>query len=157
MIAYLQQLSYWDWLAFGTVLLILEVFGAGGYLLWIGIAAAAVGALTYLLPQLPWAWQFFAFAVLSVLTAVFWWQRQRSAARPSDAPDLNRRGSELLGRSFTLHEAIVGGRGKIRAGDSLWLVSGPDLPAGSEVRVTGQDGVVLQVTPSTTNGRHSGN
>ena len=41
---YLQHLSFWDWLAFGTVLLILEVFGAGGYLLWIGVAAAAVAA-----------------------------------------------------------------------------------------------------------------
>ena len=42
---YLQHLSFWDWLAFGTVLLILEVFGAGGYLLWIGLAAAAVGRI----------------------------------------------------------------------------------------------------------------
>lgn len=32
-----------DWLALGTVLLILEVFGAGGYLLWMGITL------------LPWA------------------------------------------------------------------------------------------------------
>ena len=116
---YLQHLSFWDWLAFGTVLLILEVFGAGGYLLWIGLAAAAVGLLTYLLPDLPWAWQFFAFALLSLLTAVFWWRRQRSAAKPSDVPGLNRRGSEFLGRTFVLHEAIVGGRGKIKAGDTL--------------------------------------
>lgn len=122
---YLQHLSFWDWLAFGTVLLILEVFGAGGYLLWIGLAAAAVGLLTYLLPDLPWAWQFFAFALLSLLTAVFWWRRQRSAAKPSDVPGLNRRGSEFLGRTFVLHEAIVGGRGKIKAGDTLWLVTGP--------------------------------
>ena len=43
--AFLQHLSFWDWLALGTVLLILEVFGAGGYLLWIGMAAAAVGVL----------------------------------------------------------------------------------------------------------------
>ena len=142
---YLQHLSFWDWLAFGTVLLILEVFGAGGYLLWIGLAAAAVGLLTYLLPDLPWAWQFFAFALLSLLTAVFWWRRQRSAAKPSDVPGLNRRGSEFLGRTFVLHEAIVGGRGKIRAGDTLWLVSGPELPAGAEVRVIGQDGVLLKV------------
>ncbi len=142
---YLQHLSFWDWLAFGTVLLILEVFGAGGYLLWIGLAAAAVGLLTYLLPDLPWAWQFFAFALLSLLTAVFWWRRQRSAAKPSDVPGLNRRGSEFLGRTFVLHEAIVGGRGKIKAGDTLWLVSGPELPAGREVRVTGQDGVLLKV------------
>jgi hypothetical protein len=142
---YLQHLSFWDWLAFGTVLLILEVFGAGGYLLWIGLAAAAVGLLTYLLPDLPWAWQFFAFALLSLLTAVFWWRRQRSAAKPSDVPGLNRRGSEFLGRTFVLHEAIVGGRGKIKAGDTLWLVTGPELPAGREVRVIGQDGVLLKV------------
>lgn len=142
---YLQNLSFWDWLAFGTVLLILEVFGAGGYLLWIGLAAAAVGLLTYLLPDLPWAWQFFAFALLSLLTAVFWWRRQRSAAKPSDVPGLNRRGSEFLGRTFVLHEAIVGGRGKIKAGDTLWLVSGPELPAGAEVRIIGQDGVLLKV------------
>lgn len=142
---YLQNLSFWDWLAFGTVLLILEVFGAGGYLLWIGLAAAAVGLLTYLLPDLPWAWQFFAFALLSLLTAVFWWRRQRSAAKPSDVPGLNRRGSEFIGRTFVLHEAIVGGRGKIKAGDTLWLVSGPELPAGAEVRVIGQDGVLLKV------------
>ena len=37
---YLQNLSFWDWLAFGSVLLILEVFGVGGYLLWTGLAAA---------------------------------------------------------------------------------------------------------------------
>ncbi len=145
---YLQHLSFWDWLAFGTLLLILEVFGAGGYLLWIGVAAASVGVLTYLMPGLPWALQFILFGVLSVLTAVLWWRRQRSAAKPSDQPGLNRRGSELLGRQFVLHEAISGGRGKIKAGDSLWLVTGPDLPAGSAVKVVGQDGVLLKVEAS---------
>jgi membrane protein implicated in regulation of membrane protease activity len=141
----LQHLSYWNWLAVGTLLLILEVFGAGGYLLWIGLAAASVGVLTFLLPELPWALQFILFGVLSVLTAVLWWRRQRSAAKPSDQPALNRRGSELLDRQFVLHEAIPEGRGKVLAGDSLWLVSGPDLPAGTRVRVTGQDGVILKV------------
>lgn len=144
----LQHLSYWNWLAVGTLLLILEVFGAGGYLLWIGLAAASVGVLTFLFPELPWALQFILFGVLSVLTAVLWWRRQRSAAKPSDQPGLNRRGSELLGRQFVLHEAIHDGRGKVKAGDSLWLVSGPDLPAGSKVRVTGQDGVILKVEAS---------
>ena len=142
---YLQHLSFWDWLAVGTLLLILEVFGAGGYLLWIGMAAAAVGILTYLFPALPWALQFLLFGLFSVLSAVLWWRRQRTAAKPSDQPGLNDRGSELLGRQFVLHEGISGGRGKIKAGDSLWLVSGPDLPAGSRVKVVGQEGVLLKV------------
>ena len=107
--------------------------------------AAIVGALLYLFPELPWAWQLLLFGCLSILTAVFWWRRQRAAAKPSDQPGLNQRGSELQGRQFVLHEAIVGGRGKIKAGDSLWLVTGPDLPAGTPIKVVGQDGVLLKV------------
>ncbi len=145
MIEYLQHLSPWQWLAFGTLLLILEVFGAGGYLLWIGVAAAGVALAGFLFPALPWALQFVLFGVLSILTAVYWWRRQRSGRSPSEQPGLNQRGQEFLGRRFALHEAIVDGRGKIKAGDSLWLVIGPDLPQGSEVRVVGQDGVLLRV------------
>lgn len=144
MVHYLQNLSYWDWLAFATILLILEVFGAGGYLLWMGVAAACVALLNYLMP-LPWAWQFILFGMLSIATAVLWWRRQRSAAKPAEQSGLNRRGSELIGRSFQVHEAIQDGRGKIRVGDGLWLARGPDLPAGSTVRVIGQDGVILIV------------
>lgn len=145
MLEYLHNLSFWDWLALGSLLLIFEVFGVGGYLLWTGLAAALVGLLTYLFPSLPWTWQFVLFGSLSILTAVLWWRRQRAAAKPSDQPGLNQRGSELQGRQFVLHEAIIDGRGKIKAGDSLWLVTGPDLPAGSAIKVIGQDGVLLKV------------
>jgi membrane protein implicated in regulation of membrane protease activity len=145
MLSFLHQLTFWDWLALGTVLLIFEVFGAGGYLLWVGIAAAGVGLITFLLPQTPWALQFILFAVLSILSAVLWWKRQRTAAKPSDQPGLNMRGSELLGKEFELFEPISSGRGKIKAGGSMWLVSGPDMPSGSKVRVIGQDGVILRV------------
>jgi membrane protein implicated in regulation of membrane protease activity len=142
---FLQHLSFWDWLGLGTVLLILEVFGAGGYLLWIGVAAAAVGILTFIFADMPWTVQFLLFALLSVLTAVYWWRRQRSVVRPSDQPGLNMRGQELIGRTFMVHDAIVDGRGKIKVGDGVWIVIGPDAPIGSQVRVVGQDGAILRV------------
>lgn len=142
---WLNELSYWDWLALGMVLLILEMFGAGGYLLWIGIAAAAVGILTFITPEMGWTLQLLLFAVFAVLTAVYWWYRQRSAARPSDQPGLNMRGQELIGHAFTVQQAIVDGRGKIKVGDSVWIVVGPDTPAGSRVKVVSQDGAVLRV------------
>jgi membrane protein implicated in regulation of membrane protease activity len=39
---------------------------------------------------------------------------------------------------------ISAGRGKIKAGDTLWLVVGDDLPAGTPVRVIDRDGDLLQ-------------
>ena len=143
--AFMQHLSFWDWLALGTILLILEVFGAGGYLLWVGMAAAIVGVLTFLIPDLSWEVQLLLFGLLSVLTALYWWKRQRSAASASDQPTLNLRGQELIGKTFVVHEAIVGGRGKIKVADGVWMAKGPDTPAGSRVRVIGQEGVVIQV------------
>ena len=143
MAEYLQTLAIWDWLAFAALLLIVEVLGTAGYFLWFGTAAAMVGLLLLALPQLSWIWQFIAFALLSLVVALLWWRRLRRL--PSSASGLNQRGSELLGGEYLLQEAISGGRGKIKAGDSYWLVSGPDLAKGQRVKVIGQQGTVLQV------------
>lgn len=146
--AFLQHLSFWDWLALGTVLLILEVFGAGGYLLWIGMAAAAVGVLTFVLPSLPWEMQFLLFGLLSIGTALYWWRRQQSAVRESDQPNLNLRGQELIGKTYVVFEAIIDGRGKIKVADGVWIARGPDAVPGSRVRVISQQGTILLVEPA---------
>ena len=142
---FLQHLSYWDWLALGTVLLILEVFGAGGYLLWVGIAGIIVGVLTFLIPEMSWTLQLPLFGVLAILTAVYWWRRQRGSVESGDQPNLNRRGHELIGRTFVVQQAIVERRGKIKVGDSVWMAVGPDAAVGTPVRVTAQNGTVLSV------------
>lgn len=142
---FLQDLNFWDWLALGTVLLILEVFGAGGYLLWVGIAGIIVGVLTFLIPEMSWTLQLPLFGVLAILTAVYWWRRQRGSVESGDQPNLNRRGHELIGRTFVVQQAIVEGRGKIKVGDSVWMAVGPDAAVGTPVRVTAQNGTVLSV------------
>ena len=63
----------------------------------------------------------------------------------SDQPDLNRRPVQLVGRIVALEEAIVHGRGKARVGDTVWVVEGPDAPAGARVRVIEARGTVLLV------------
>ncbi|RON11891.1 NfeD family protein [Pseudomonas frederiksbergensis] len=141
----MELFSFWSWLALGTLLLILEVFGAGGYLLWIGMAAAAVGVLTFVIPGLPWELQVLLFAIFSILTALYWWRRQRSVVRVSDQPNLNLRGQELIGKVFVVSEAIVDGRGKIKVADGVWMARGPDTASGSRVRVVGQQGAILLV------------
>ena len=63
----------------------------------------------------------------------------------TDQPDLNRRSVQLVGRVGVVEEAIAHGRGRVRIGDTLWLVEGPDAPAGAQVRVKAAQGAVLQV------------
>jgi membrane protein implicated in regulation of membrane protease activity len=93
----------------------------------------------------PLVGQVALFAVLSVLAVYIsrtWFQRHPIG---SDAPLLNQRAQTYVGKSYVLDQAIVNGRGKIRIGDTHWLVSGPDLAIGATVRVTGERDGVLTV------------
>ena len=44
-------------------------------------------------------------------------------------------------------QAIEGGSGRVRCGDSEWLAHGPDAEPGSRLTVTGSQGAVLIVEP----------
>ena len=142
--SFVHNLPYY-WLALGALLLILEMFGTGFYLLWIGIAALVVGALSFIAPWLAWPVQCLLFAGLSLVTTVLWWKRQRRVNTTSGQPGLNMRGQELVGRVFLVSQAIVNGSGKIKAGDTVWMVTGPDAAVGTQVRVVGQNGTILKV------------
>ena len=72
-----------------------------------------------------------------------WIANPRTSA--SDEPDLNRRGSQYVGRVVALDSAIETGRGRVRLGDTVWTVEGPDLPESTPVRIVGSDGAVLRV------------
>ena len=58
---------------------------------------------------------------------------------------LNDPGAALVGRIGVVEEAIVGGRGRLTIGGTIWSVQGPDLPAGTRVKITGSQGTVLVV------------
>lgn len=85
-----------------------------------------------------------AILVVDILSDIWLHRVGRSHAAE---PSLNARGHHLCGRVAVLEQAIAGGRGRIRIGDSAWSVTGPDLPVGTTVRVTGCQGVVLTVEP----------
>ncbi len=140
------ELGPWNWVVLGLVLMIFEVAAPGIFFLWFGIAALIVGALALLFGEalgLHWQVQVILFLVLSII-AVFIGRRLIGATDVvSDEPLLNRRAEQLIGHVVTLEEATVNGRGRARVGDSLWRVTGPDLAAGTRVRITGIDHGVL--------------
>ena len=63
-------------------------------------------------------------------------------------PFLNRRSEALVGRVCTLEKPIVDGEGVVRVDDTVWRVTGPDMPAGTHVRIVGADGASLSVGPA---------
>jgi membrane protein implicated in regulation of membrane protease activity len=143
-IAFLTANPGWSWMITAAVLFALDVMAPGFFLLWFGAAAAVVGLLVFAAP-IAFTWQVLAFcgvSVLSVLLGRALWGGSRGV---SDKPLLNQRARQLIGRDFVLATPIRSGRGRITAGDSLWSVKGPDMPAGTSVRVVDADGTVLIV------------
>jgi membrane protein implicated in regulation of membrane protease activity len=51
----------------------------------------------------------------------------------------------LVGRIFTLEKPIIDGNGTVRIDDTIWRVAGPDVPAGSRVKIVQADGASLTV------------
>ena len=133
------------WAVVALLLLAAETLAPGAFMLWLGFAAAAVFVLVLVVPGLPVLAQVVAFLALSVLSIQIYRIRFRGRVRQSDQPMLNRRAEQLIGRVVPLESAIVNGSGRVQIADAYWDVSGPDLPAGSVVRVVAVDGMTLKV------------
>ena len=138
----------WDVVTWATAALLLiaaETLAPGAFMLWMGFAAVAVFLLVLLVPGVPVLAQVAAFVVLSFVSIQVYRKWFRNSGRTSDRPLLNRRAEQNIGVVAPLDQPIAGGRGRIRIGDAFWVVEGPELPAGTPVRVVAVDGMVLKV------------
>lgn len=137
--------AHWVWIAAGVLLCAMEILAAGIFLLWIGLAAIATGLLMMVIPMNP-TWSLIVFAVLSIGSVLLGWKLYGTKGGNSDRPFLNRRADAMIGRTYTLAQAIKSGEGSIRVNDTNWRVRGPDMPAGTKIKVSGiEDSSVLIV------------
>ena len=136
------------WACLALLLIAAEVLAPGVFLLWLGVAAAGVFAIVLLIPGVPPLVQAIAFALLSFALIPLYRQLFRHGDKQSDQPLLNRKAEQLIGKVLPLHQAIVNGQGRVKLGDALWTVEGPDLPQGAQVRVIGATSMTLKVDPA---------
>ena len=146
MIDFVSSLQWWHWWITAALLGIIEAMVPGAVAIWFAAAAAVVGALLLVVP-LPWQLQLVLFGALSIGALAFWRYWKREHPETSDLPRLNQRAAQYIGEVCMLSEPIVQGSGKARVGDGYWKVRGPELPAGTEVRVTSAEGTLLVVEP----------
>lgn len=139
--------AHYLWWILALLLIAGEVLLPGYFMLWIGLAAAAMGVVLRAVPTLGLLTQAVLFALLAFAFCIGYarWLRPRLERSSPGDERLNRRGEQMIGQRYVLVEPIVNGRGKARVGDGQWLVSGPDLPLGSTVEVVAVEGTTLQV------------
>lgn len=143
-IDFFLELGAWNWFIIAATMGLLETIIPGVHFMWFGMAAVLMGGIVLAMPlSLPL--QMVVFAILSlglILIARRYWAPQ---SMKTDAPNLNDRGQQYVGRTVTVAEAIESGRGKVQVGDTVWTAEGPDMPEGARAKVTGINGTVLIV------------
>ena len=144
MLEWIVSLGSWNWFILAALLLLIEILAPGMFMLWLGLSAILVGIIS---SAVVWSWQaqLIAFAVFAIAAVPAWRHFARKVEKPAESPFLNRRAEGYVGREFTLDKPIVGGVGTIRIDDTVWRVTGPDVPAGSRVRIARAEGAALMV------------
>ena len=143
------MIEFWHWLILGVALIAAEMVIPGVFLLWLGVAALVTGGIVYALPDLSWQLQFLAYAVLAVISVFAGWRWVKQRPIESEKPNLNLRAQQYVGRMADLDGPLHNGVGKVRLDDTVWQVTGPELPAGARVRVNGVEGTRLKVEAAT--------
>ena len=142
-----MNLQWWHWMVLAVLLAAAETVVPGAVAIWFAASAAFIGLLLVAVP-IPWQYQLIGFGLLGIVAMLLY--RSYRARHPDnfEQPNLNHRGQQYVGSELVLIDAIEQGSGRAKLGDGVWKVSGPELPAGARVRVTGVNGTILIVVPA---------
>jgi membrane protein implicated in regulation of membrane protease activity len=132
------------WLIAALALAIAEIVAPGIFLIFLALGALVTGVLAIVVADLRW--QLVAFVVASAVAVLCGRSFYKRLLRGRDAAQGIGRGP--IGEQGTVVDAIVGGRGKIKLRDSVWLAAGPDLPVGTKITVLRREGTLLHVGAS---------
>lgn len=137
------------WLAFGLLLLVLELITPSGfYLMFFGLGALSVGVLTWLDLTGP-AWtEWLAFTAISLVFVVAFRGRLRGAV---EEPRIGGEIDPLVGELALPRERIEPGTvGRVELRGTLWNARNDTpatLEAGQRCRVAGVDGLIVSIQP----------
>lgn len=146
MIEYLQTLTSYHWLTFAFLILVLEIFGFGGFMLGFSLAGLTVFVIM-LLVTITWQTQLLVFAVVSIIASIAWYLYQSKRDNNDEqTTTLNKKENQLIGQKLTLEEDIEIGKGRIKFNDTTWPVyTETSLKKGDLVEVVKVNGIFLHI------------
>ncbi len=138
-------LVFWYWWVFAVICLVIEMVIPAFFFLWMSVSALITGIIVWLIPGISTDIQILIFSMLAIVAIVVWRIYGKKITIDTDQPLLNRRGSQYVGRTFNLYEAIENGEGKIKVDDTIWKVHGEDCDINTKVKVIASRGTVFDV------------
>ena len=145
--SFLGDWGVWGWLTFGLVLVILELFVPGTFIVWFGFGAIVTG-LICAFATLPVSAQIALFALCSAISVFFgFFVYKRIFGANKEVGQQNRTGAhKYIGQSFKVVESIEDGVGKVAVGDTVWLAkSAHSIAKGRRAKVVDVKGTILIV------------
>lgn len=149
---FLDGISPWLWVAFGIVLGALEMATMSFFLIWPALGALVMALLLWLEPGLNTPLQLTLFAVVSVaLTLVGRKLMMQYGDGGGEETLINNRAAQLVGRTGKVLEGGAA-EGAVEVDGIRWRAQwdmAANLTKDAEVRVTGSQGMTLEVVPLT--------
>ena len=151
-------MSYMEWFSLGLLLVLLELFVPGVYLVWFGLSAFVTGALT-IYHDFTVIEQSLVFGLISVvfaLTGWFFYGRIMKRSKVSDRyKHLNDPAGQHIGKTYLLAEDVVDGLMVLVLWLFMWRPEAKrrkqmqefrnGLKKGDKVKITGvENGVILK-------------
>ena len=150
---FLEGLSPWWWVAFAFALGALEMATGTFVLIWVALSALVMAGLLSLVPSMSAELQVTVFATLSVILtfAGRYVLHKFGDGGGKEHKTLNQRTNHFIGRTAKVLE-YANGEGSIEVEGMRWRArwpAGQSVEIGGTVRITGADGMVLEVENQT--------
>ena len=143
------EYAKWAWLIAGTLLMMVEVFVPGVFVVWLGLAAVLTGITLSIFSDITVSYQLLTFSILSVICVfIGWYVYGKVLVKSSNREysDLNNGAQSFVGKEYSVLEDSTNGRSRVKIGDTVWLVESKDeLKEGDAVIIESVDGIVLHV------------
>ncbi len=140
------NLLWWHWIAFGLVLLILEIFSGTFLMLGLGTSAIIVGVIEVLFP-INIEMQLTIWLIFLIVTIVWWFRYMRE-----NRSDKTGQSNYTLETQGVVTKAIEpNSRGEVKfdlpvLGNTLWVAtSKEELPVNSRVKIIEVKGQLIEV------------
>ncbi|MBC7286671.1 MAG: NfeD family protein [Armatimonadetes bacterium] len=133
------------WLIAAIIMLVIEVFTATFFILWIAIAAFIAGIFAFFAPQ------WLAWIIFAVMAVVLLWITRPLARRLHERLPVRTNVDALIGQTAIVVETIdpIANIGRVRVGSDEWRARADCVvERGEYVRVVAVEGATLRVEPA---------